>query len=266
MTQSLLLTCYVHNCANRTSDVEEGTTSAASLLESVTMEGDNALHLLAANGANGDGENVEDDCAKFIHNQGKSLLYKKNNKGDTPLHCAVRAGKSLLASCLTGLAKEDGKVQDLLRNLNNNNETALHEAVRRGDKIVVKELMRTDPELASFPTNGVSPLYLAIQLIDDTTILQKEDKADRSEGDEKSMAQTLHDESKGLLSYSGPNGQNALHAAVLRGPGTHKEACMRSFLASIHMLSRVYKTGWATGFIQNQPIFLFKIKIPIFYK
>jgi ankyrin repeat protein len=135
MTQALLLTCYVHNCANRTSDVEEGTTSAASLLESVTMEGDSALHLLAANGANGDGKNIK-SCAKFIHIQDKSLLYKKNNKGDTALHCAVRAGKSRLVSYLTGLAKEDGvgevQVQELLSMMNNNDETALHEAVRRG--------------------------------------------------------------------------------------------------------------------------------------
>jgi hypothetical protein len=148
--------------------------------------------------------------------------------------CIVLSGleKSQLVSCLTDLAKNDGKVQQLLRMLNHNNETVLHEAVHMGDKGVVKELMKADPELTTFPTSGVSPLYLAIQLIDDTTILQKEDKADRTEDDEKSMAQTLHDESKdSLLSYSGPNGQNALHAAVLRGPGIHKEACMR-FISS----------------------------------
>jgi ankyrin repeat protein len=226
--------------------------AASSLLKVVTLDGNNTLHLLAANGANGDSQKFE-SCAKFIHNQGKSWLYKKDNKGDTPLHCAVRAGKSqLVVSCLTDLAKVDGKVQDLLRMLNNNNETVLHEAVRRGDKVVVEKLMKADPELASsFPTNGVSvvsPLYVAIQLINDTTILQKEeideDKADQSlrkeknndlsrQNEEKSMAQTLHDESKdGFLSYLGSNGQNALHAAVLRGPGTHEEACMRSFLAS----------------------------------
>jgi hypothetical protein len=249
--------------------------AASSLLKVVTMEGDNALHLLAANGANGDCEKIK-SCAKFIHIRDKCLLYKKNNKGDTPLHCAVRAGKSRLVSYLAGLSKEDGEVQvqELLRMMNNNDETALHEAVLRGDKEVVTNLLREDPNLASFPTNGVSPLYLAIQLIDDTTILQKEDKTDKSlrkeknnylsrkneekrmaqmilhdwneddslndlsrKNEEKSMTKTLHDESKGLLSYSGPNGQNALHAAVLRDPGTQKEACMCSFLASIHMLN-----------------------------
>jgi hypothetical protein len=169
-------------------------------------------------------------------------LYEKNNRGYTPLHCAVRAGKSHLVSCLTDLAKEDGKVQDLIRMLNKNGETALHEAVRRGDKVVVEELMRADPELASFPTNGVSPLYLAIQLIDDTTILQKEHTAEgkadiRGRTKRKAWHRHYMMRVKMVLSYLRPNGQNALHAAVLRGPGTHKEARMHSFLASIHMLS-----------------------------
>lgn len=205
-----------------------------SLLESVTTEGDTALHLVATNGSGGDCEEFE-RCAEFL--QDKSLLYKKdnggdtillykkNNKGDTPLHCAVRAGRSQLVSSLIGLAKVDGKVQSLLRMENNKNDTVLHEAVRMGDKKMVKYLLRADPELASFPTNGISPLYLAIQLIDDRAILRKEDKQESDDhlkkNEERSMAQTLHDEGKdGFLSYLGPNGQNALHAAVVRrSPG-----------------------------------------------
>jgi ankyrin repeat protein len=173
------------------------------------------------------------------------LLYeKKNNNGDTPLHCAARAGKCHLVSYLIGLAKDNDKVQDLLRVMNNSNETALHKAIRRGDKEMVKELLRADPELTFFPPNGTSPLYLTIQLIDDTAILQEEEKQAGEEGrdahlkknkEEKSMAQILHDESKdGFLSYSGPNGQNALHAAVLRvSAGTHKKHA--SFLDSINI-------------------------------
>jgi hypothetical protein len=222
----------VHNCANRTSDVEEGTTSAASLLESVTTEGNTALHLVAANGAIGDCEERE-RCVKLIHEMDKKLLSKKNNKDETPLHCAARAGKSELVYCLIGLAKDDGIEQTLLRMENDKNQTTLHEAVRRGDKKMVKHLLRADPELAFFPINGTSPLYLAIQLTEDTAILRKEDKQAREEegsdhhlkkNEEKSMAQTLHDETKdGFLSFGGPKGQNALHAAVLRSPGTHKK-------------------------------------------
>jgi hypothetical protein len=64
-------------------------------------------------------------------------------------------------------------------------------------------LMEADPELASFPQDGTSPLYLAILL------------------ENKIIAKTLYEKSKGILSYSGPNGQNALHAAVLRGEGRY---------------------------------------------
>jgi ankyrin repeat protein len=72
------------------------------------------------------------------------------------------------------------------------------------DNQIVKDLLEAaDPELACFPKEGSSPLYLAISLKEDT------------------IAETLHEESKDkVLSYLGPDGQNALHAAVLRGPGT----------------------------------------------
>jgi hypothetical protein len=64
--------------------------------------------------------------------------------------------------------------------------------------------MTEDPELASFPEDGTSPLYLAILR------------------GNKIIAETLHRESGGILSYSGPNGQNALHAAVFRGIGNRE--------------------------------------------
>ncbi|TVU22559.1 hypothetical protein EJB05_32268, partial [Eragrostis curvula] len=230
--------CLIDDGANRslqgaTTDVEEGINaeapSAASLLlNCFTVEGDTPLHLVAANGAIGDDEKCK-RCAELIHekDEDKSLLYKKNNKGETPLHCAARARKSQLVSRLIRLAKDDGKAQDLLRMVNNNNETALHEAVRRFHIQMIKRLLREDPELASFPVEGTSPLYLAIQLEDITAIILKEDKQ-ATAGDcngllrtneEKSLVQTIYDESKdGFLSYLGPSGKNALHAAVLRGP------------------------------------------------
>jgi ankyrin repeat protein len=99
--------------------------------------------LVAANGINRDNKNVE-DCVKLIHEKNMSLLYNKNNNGDTPLRCAARAGKRHLVSYLIGLAKDNDKVQDLLR-------PALHEAIRRGGKEMVKELLRADPELTFSP-------------------------------------------------------------------------------------------------------------------
>ncbi|KAJ1269799.1 hypothetical protein BS78_06G005200 [Paspalum vaginatum] len=181
--------------------IEEGW--AASLLMGVTVEGDTPLHLVAANG---DGNNYK-DCADLIHGKDKHLLSKQNKEGDTPLHCAARARRSEMVSHLIDLARGDGILEGLLRTENNSKETAFHQVVLVGDNDMVKRLLKADPELACFPKQGgTSPLYLAILL--------KED----------GIAKTLHDESKDkALSYSGPNGQNALHAAVLRGPVVTQE-------------------------------------------
>ncbi|XP_034579069.1 protein ACCELERATED CELL DEATH 6 isoform X2 [Setaria viridis] len=189
-----------YSCA----DLEQGT-NEVSLLNGVTVEGDTALHLVAANG---DGEDFL-KCADLIHTKNKVvllsmedkaglLLSTQNNKGDTPLHCAARAGKTKMVSHLIGLSKDNNIVEELLRKENNSKETALHEAVRIGNNDIVKVLLEADPRLACFPEKGSSALYLAI--------LQEEE----------SIAQTLYDKSEGILSYWGPDGQNALHAAVLR--------------------------------------------------
>ncbi|PUZ70369.1 hypothetical protein GQ55_2G224300 [Panicum hallii var. hallii] len=177
-------------------DVEEGI-NAVSLLKGVTVEGDTALHLVAANG---EGNNFV-KCADLIHGKDKGLLSRQNYKGDTPLHCAARAGKSQMVSHLIVLATGDNIVEDLVRQENNSNETVLHVAIRNGAHGLVQDLLAADPKLACFPQQGTSPLYLAILLEHET------------------IAQTLYEKSENnVLSYSGPNGQNALHAAVLRGP------------------------------------------------
>lgn len=180
-------------------DVEEGI-NAVSLLKGATVEGDTALHLVAANG---EGNNFV-KCAVLIHGKDKGLLSRQNYKGDTPLHCAARAGKSQMVSHLIVLATGDNMVEDLVRQENNSNETVLHVAIRNGDHGLVQDLLAADPKLACFPQQGTSPLYLAILLEHET------------------IAQTLYEKSENnVLSYSGPNGQNALHAAVLRGRGTY---------------------------------------------
>ena len=143
------------------------------------------------------------NCAELIHGKDRTFLSKQNTKGDTPLHCAVRAGNSRMVSHLVDLARTEGTLEDLLRKENCSKETVLHEAVRIGDDQIVKSLLTADPELACFPKEGTSALYLAISL------------------EEYNIAETLHEESKDkVVSYLGPNGQNALHAAVLRGSGT----------------------------------------------
>ena len=180
-------------------DVEEGT-SAASLLKGVTVEGDTALHLVAANGE--DSNFVK--CAALIHGKDQGSLSRQNYKGDTPLHCAARAGKSQMVSHLIVLATAANIVEGLVRQENNSNETILHVAVRNGSHRLVQDLLATDPKLACFPQEGTSPLYLAILL------------------ERNNIVETLYEKSENnVLSYSGPNGQNALHAAVLRDPGTY---------------------------------------------
>lgn len=93
------------------------------------------------------------------------------------------------------------RLKEVVRKENKKKETALHDAVRHGSKHTVDLLMEADSELALFPKQGPSPLYLAV-------LLERLD-----------IAKSLYVMSGGNLSYSGPNGQNALHAAVLRGQG-----------------------------------------------
>jgi ankyrin repeat protein len=149
----------------------------------------------------GDGDNFL-ESARIIYGKAKHLLFVQINKGDTPLHFAARAGKSNMVACLIDLASAEGedRIKELLRKENKHKETALHEAVRIGNNYIVNLLMEEDSELASFPEDdGTSPMYLAI--------MQKWDE----------IVKTLYDKSSdGKLSFSGPNGQNALHAAVLR--------------------------------------------------
>ncbi|XP_051190859.1 protein ACCELERATED CELL DEATH 6-like [Lolium perenne] len=217
-------------------DVEEGVDHLPSslavpgreLLKGVTPDGDTALHAVASN--TGDGHDFL-KCAGMICGRDWDLLFAKNHDGDTPLHSAARAGNSKMVSCLIHLAGSGGVGPNgklaLLRMQNKRHETALHEAVRTEDgrileykhrkasldageeneddadgateeRTIVKLLMRADPELANYPEDGISPLYLAI-------FLQK-----------STIALTLYNTSCGNLSYSGADGQNALHVALLR--------------------------------------------------
>ncbi|CAL5050761.1 unnamed protein product [Urochloa decumbens] len=174
----------------------------------VTIEGDSLLHVLAACG---DGQEFV-RCAKMIVRdkeckQGGAaaklqVLQAQNNQGDTPLHCAAGAGNAEMVSCLVDLAGEGGEraVKDLLRKQNHCGETALHKAVRaaQNNKACADKLLSRDSELARIPP-GASPLYLAVWL------------------GEMEIARHLLDKSRGNLSYSGPHGQNVLHAAVSCG-------------------------------------------------
>jgi ankyrin repeat protein len=162
-----------------------------SFLDGVTVAGDTFLHVMATNSVE---EDLVEDGPGLICSKAVQRLFVRNNNGDTPLHCAARAEKSQMVTFLVDLARgnDANTVKALLEKQNNRRWTVLHEAVRAGNNHIVKLLMEADPELASFPQDGTSPLYLAILL------------------ENKIIAKTLYEKSKGILSYSGPNGQNAL--------------------------------------------------------
>jgi hypothetical protein len=183
-----------------------------SFLDGVTVEGDTFLHVMATNSVSVDEDFIQGSLG-LVHRKAVQFLSRENNNGDTPLHCAARAAKSHMVSFILGLARGNNNAADnsntvkaLLQKQNSRRWTALHEAIRAGSNEIVTLLMTEDPELASVPNDATSPMYLAILL------------------EHKIIAQTIHRESSGVLSYSGPNGQNALHAAVLRGEGTYSSS------------------------------------------
>ncbi|KAL6633920.1 hypothetical protein ACP70R_026591 [Stipagrostis hirtigluma subsp. patula] len=190
-----------------------GAASLRQLLDGVTSnEGDSVLHVVAACG---DGDEFL-NCATMIYRGESGLLAKRNNKGDTPLHCAAGAGNANMVSCLVDLASSGGETAatDLLRMRNKGEETALHQAVRAASKASIDRLISKDPELACIPREGekgASPLYLAISL-----------------GEVEIARHLFHTSeawTKAKLSYySGPDGRNALHAVVSRGQETSEMA------------------------------------------
>jgi ankyrin repeat protein len=159
------------------------------------------LHVIASNGDSPDFL----ECARVVYGKDNHLLDACNANGDTPFHCAARAGMVEMVSELISLARTKGggqRLKAVLGKLNKQGETALHEALRLRYKetvmAMVSRLMAADAELAQVPlADGTSPLYLAVLLGHDD------------------IAERLHQHDEGL-SYSGPNGQNALHVAVLR--------------------------------------------------
>ncbi|KAF7087298.1 hypothetical protein CFC21_090498 [Triticum aestivum] len=166
-------------------------------LYAVTVGGNTLLHVVAA--SHGDSEDLLNK-ANLVFSKAHSLLFVQNNEGDTPLHCAARMGNIPMMSRFIDLANGQGinNGKGLLETQNKLKETALHEAVRFGSNGMVNLLMTHDPELATLPEEGTSPMYLAIIR------------------ENKIIAKTLYELSGGVLSYSGPNGRNVLHVAVQR--------------------------------------------------
>uniref|UniRef100_M8CDN3 Uncharacterized protein n=1 Tax=Aegilops tauschii TaxID=37682 RepID=M8CDN3_AEGTA len=183
-------------------DEQAGGPAAAAAMavdaDAATATGDSILHVVA-----GGGDAIFLECATVIVGKAKHLLgtRNRNRNGDTPLHCAARLGHARMVTHLLGLARpgdgDETGLKEILRAQNGKGETVLHEAIRLEDKDMVGVLLSADSQLARVPlADGASPLYLAL-------LLGLGDIARQLfEGDQE-------------LSYSGPDGQNAFHAAIL---------------------------------------------------
>ncbi|CAL9168900.1 unnamed protein product [Musa hybrid cultivar] len=160
----------------------------------VTAGRNSTLHIAAKLGHT-------DFCNKTLDLQ-PSLLLLKNARGDTPLHIAARAGHHQLVNDLISTSSErraqgDDRVRSLVQMANNVGNTALHEAVQNGHQQVVAALMEKSPRVSAVTNvNGVSPLYRAVEIGSTSIVRLLLAAADAS--------------------CDGPNGQTALHLAVLR--------------------------------------------------
>uniref|UniRef100_A0A0D3H5D2 Uncharacterized protein n=1 Tax=Oryza barthii TaxID=65489 RepID=A0A0D3H5D2_9ORYZ len=130
-------------------------------------------------------------CARTIYLKTGRLEEAVGGNGDT-----ARAGNLRMVCHLVTLAGEEatGDGYEAARRQNARG-AGRRRCTRRYD--MVELLMWMDPQLARFPDQGTSPMYLAVSL------------------KRESIAQLLYCKSGGNLSWSGPEGKNVLHAELL---------------------------------------------------
>ncbi|XP_062230364.1 ankyrin repeat-containing protein At5g02620-like [Phragmites australis] len=210
----------------RQEDTQKGG-SSRSCLKGVTSEGNTALHTAAERGYL---EHVRIMCGLDA-----SLIKSRNNLRNTPLICAARAGHVDVVCFLiehdASAVLESGCVDEepMLRARNSEGATAMHEAIRNGHEAVLQKLVSADGALAAaVDAKGFSPLYLAAAL----------GRAD--------MVNVLiggsPDGVKSPAYYAGPDGQTALHAAVLVSEGK------TAFCSISYILDVVHDSCVVTGF------------------
>ncbi|XP_040384464.1 ankyrin repeat-containing protein At5g02620-like [Oryza brachyantha] len=165
-------------------------------IHEVTAEQGTLLHVAAAQG--------HCDLITELCRHDRDLLSSVTSSGDTPLHCAAKAGhaaavRAIIAQLAARESVEEDRLGEILRGKNAAGDTALHLAARHGHGAAVSALMAAAPEAASDVNgSGVSPLYLAVM--------------------SRSVAAVTAVLSCRDASAAGPDCQNALHAAVLQSP------------------------------------------------
>ncbi|OEL35808.1 hypothetical protein BAE44_0003175 [Dichanthelium oligosanthes] len=192
--------------------------SSRSCLKGVTSEGNTALHTAAGRGYM--------ELVRIMCDVDASLVRTRNNLRNTPLISAARAGHvdvvcylieraPVTAAAAAGLeagAFSDGE-EPMLRARNSEGATAMHEAIRNGHGAVLEKLMSADGGLAAVVDGkGFSPLYLAAAL-------------GRADMVDVLIGGSHPDGAKSPAYYVGPDGQTALHAAVLASEEMSKSLC-----------------------------------------
>lgn len=170
-------------------------------LDELTPNKNTVLHIHIRGGM------ARKECVIAMVRKCRSLLQKKNKKGETPLHMAAREGLTEIVKALVDQVKalnadlESGiklTVREIVEMTNEEGETALHEAVRYRRLDVVKLLIGEGPEF-EYRINkaGETPLYMAVKRGFDEFV------------DEilKTCRSPAH--------YQGPNGLTALHQAII---------------------------------------------------
>ncbi|KAM6555109.1 hypothetical protein CsatB_015871 [Cannabis sativa] len=139
-------------------------------------------------------------------------LIETENKdnGDTPLHVAVMLGNFKVVELILDHINNIEIIRRLLQKPNKKNNTVLHEAVKNGNLDIVKLLLEKDSSLVnSNNEDGESLLFLAVdrELYEIAShILSKIEYVGGILSEEKG-------------SWSGRNGLNVMHAALIRNKG-----------------------------------------------
>ncbi|XP_078150753.1 uncharacterized protein LOC144546096 [Carex rostrata] len=178
-------------------------------LDGVTIGDNTVLHIAASSNRKLTWQRGRDnvDFVTEVYQRNRSLLTSCNRLKETPLHCAAKAGNYRMVDRLISFAEEEDQAvkKTLLTARNIHGETALHEAVRVGHGYIVEKLILSEPSITGIDdAKGVSPLYLATMM------------------NALNIVAFFTDEAYTLwVSSAGPEGQTALHLAVLEYTGMY---------------------------------------------
>ncbi|KAG4390417.1 hypothetical protein GLYMA_06G294200v4 [Glycine max] len=140
---------------------EENKLRLPDVFDKVTLTGDSLLHVAADLGQE---RMVEMICDLF-----PVLLTRRNVRGDTPLHIAVRSKNTSMVNLILSQyatkksTHDEMKDKEITRETNECGDTPLHEAVYSGDVDVVKDIFDQDKDVVHCLNKSKrSPLCLAV--------------------------------------------------------------------------------------------------------